>query len=119
VSARPFDDSYYEQPREWWIQQAEIERDGRRRAEDMIAKANGTAGWSRECALVALRMLKRAGRLKATTDDERKVIEWAERDPWLHTPGANRRLGSPFTEHYAESADANAQAALFDDEAAA
>lgn len=64
-------------------------------------------------------MLKRAGKLKATTDDERKVLEWAEQESVLHMPGAQRRLGSPFDELYGPTADANAQAVLFDAEEAA
>lgn len=83
-----------------------------------LAQHRGVGAWGRECALVALRMLKRAGKLKATTDDERKVLEWAEQDPWLHMPGAQRRLGSPFDDEYAASADASAQAVLFGQEAA-
>lgn len=116
---RPFHDSHYEQTREWWIQQAEIEHDRAERAEAELARHRGVGAWGRECALVALRMLKRAGKLKATTDDERKVLDWAEQDPCLHQPGANRRLGVPFDDGYAEAADATAQAVLFDyDEAA-
>jgi hypothetical protein len=114
MPGRPFHDSHYEQTREWWIQQAEIEHDRAERAEAELARHRDVGAWGRECALVSLRMLKRAGKLKAATDDERKVIEWAERDPWLHMPGANRRLGSPFPETYNESADATAQAVLFE-----
>lgn len=111
---RPFHESHYTQTREWWIQQAEIEHDRALRAEAELAAHRGVGAWGRECALVALRMLKGAGKLKATTDDERKVLEWAERDPWLHQPGANRRLGQPFDGSYAATADASAQAVLFD-----
>lgn len=114
VWKRPFHESHYDQPREWWIQQAEIEHDRANRAERELAQHRGVGAWGRECALVALRMLKRAGKVKATTDDERKVLAWAEQDPWLHMPGANRRLGSPFDEEYAVTADAAAQAVLFD-----
>jgi hypothetical protein len=110
-----FEQRDYEQPREWWVQQAEIERDRAERAMAELARHGGVGSWGRECALVALRMLKRAGKLKAITDDERKVLAWADRDPWLHQPGANRRLGVPFAEAYSETAEANAQAVLFDD----
>jgi hypothetical protein len=114
MADRPFHESSYEQPREWWIQQAEIEHDRANRAERELAQHRSVGAWGRECALVALRMLARAGKLKATTDDERKVVEWAQGDPWLHAPGANRRLGSPFDDEYAASADAAARAVLVD-----
>jgi hypothetical protein len=116
--SRHFDASYYANDRAWWIQQAEIEHDRCVRLERESTQARAAGNWGRECALVALRMLKRDGKLKAVTDDERKVLEWAEQDPWLHMPGAQRRLGSPFDDAYAETADAAAQAVLFDRDAA-
>lgn len=111
--ARIFDDYCYEQDRAWWVQQAEVERSRLDRLQREATQAGQSALWGRECAVVALRMLKRAGKLKAITDDERKVLEWAEQLSDMLQPGAQRRLGSPFDEHYSETADGAAQAVLF------
>jgi hypothetical protein len=59
-------------------------------------------------------MLRRAGKVKALTDDEDKVIEWAKRLPELYQPAVNRRLGSPFDGEFSVSAEAAAQVVLFD-----
>jgi hypothetical protein len=101
-------------PLAWWHNQAVMERARALTAEAEVAQANSARNWSRECAIVALRMLRRAGKVKALTDDEDKVIEWAKRLPELYQPAANRRLGSPFDGEFSVSAEAAAQAVLFD-----
>lgn len=101
-------------PLAWWHQHAQMERARLLEVQSQINDAQARAGWSRECAVVALRMLHRTGKLKATTDDERKVLEWAEHLTDIETPGARRKLGSPFDAAYEATADAAAQASLFD-----
>jgi hypothetical protein len=98
---------------DWWKGQALIDRDRAERAERREADAHNNARWAVECAVVALRMLQRVGTLKATTEDERKVIKWSQQLYQMNLRGANRRLGSPDPELYDESAEANAQAVLF------
>lgn len=66
------------------------------------ARCAGEAAYCRELTTVALRMLKRDGRLKPTTDDERAAVELA--GYMLDVPAANRRLLHPMTEPYSQIA---------------
>lgn len=80
-------------------------------AHRMEAQALIEAGYAREMAIVALRMLKRAGQLKPTTDDERAAVELA--GTALDLPAANRRLMHPMTPDYSQNAVNFGQAVLF------
>jgi hypothetical protein len=62
------------------------------------SEACARATFAEEMVRVALRMLKRAGKLKATTDDERAAVELA--GYMIDLPAANRRLLHPLTDDY-------------------
>lgn len=77
----------------------------------------GRAGWLHEFALVSLRMLRDAGKLKARTDDERALLAWIEQQPRFQGSAPNRRLAwvdvpPDSREAYAERVAANAQTAF-------
>lgn len=76
------------------------------------AKAIGVAEHSRLMAVVALRMLHRAGKLKPTTDDERASIRLCEME--LERQAPNRRLGHPLLENYVDAVAEAGQRTLFD-----
>jgi hypothetical protein len=76
------------------------------------AKAMSVAEYSRLMAVVALRMLHRAGKLKPTTDDERAALKLCEFEMGL--PAANRRIGHPLLEDYVGAVAEAGQRTLFD-----
>lgn len=76
----------------------------------------GRCVFAEEMVVVALRMLKRAGALKPTTDDERAAVELA--GYMLDVPAGNRRLTHPGVEPYVESVVQH-QIGLWDGEVAA
>lgn len=79
----------------WYRTSYEMAADRNSTLERDAASARSRAAWAEECAIVALRLLKDAGKLKPRTDDERAVVSWAENSPTLHIPGGNRRLAMP------------------------
>lgn len=81
-----------------------------------IAEARTQAEFAREMAIVALRMLQRAGKLKPTTDDERAAVQMASY--MVDTPAANRRLLHPNHPDYVAAAT-GAALSLFEIEEAA
>lgn len=76
------------------------------------AGATSRCVFAEEMVVVALRMLKRAGNLKPTTDDERVAVRLCSY--LIDVPAANRRLLHPDQPEYVDAVVALAQETLFD-----
>lgn len=83
-----------------------------KRARQEVAESARRATYAEELVVVALRMLKRAGKLKPTTDDERAAVELCSY--LIDVPAAQRRLLHPMTDDYVTADVAVGQERLFD-----